>query len=1127
MTVTSLAFGGVTITDSCRTATYFSVGAFTAADAAGKYTPSTSMVQHQPCPCSGCPTPAPSLYPTQPGKLAPWVAADRPDSAELWDIRSSVWERQTAITDGAEPCGPTSWRWEVELVGSPAGRRHGVTWLAQRLHAAAGCRAGSCADCGAHTLAVAEDCGPVRTVRDARAVVVRELFEDGGACTSRVEVLFEAADGRMWDAPEVLTSYPASAWSEAECNPLHPLLIDCDCAPDPCAPTAVRWDSMQPGCIVVPGEGDDSILTRVVQSPDASAFYDLTRAGLRAPFRSVTVYDTTGGRLRAAPSGVVWSLAGTPGGPSNTATVDVTDADGVSCRFRLGLLAVFCRNPIVERPPFDSTSTLVRAAQHRPVTQPLPAFDKHNPNPVPTIYSYGWPDPDLTTTRLYEDKPEIEVTPFIPGDPLADPPVPDIPATYRTAMTGGSIYVSADSPQTGLVDYGGAARNTGRENRLTNATIRIWLPKNRRNNGSLSASAGNTASIGATSYNPIGYYEIPVSYIGLWNEGGGSVSFTVSGVASDYTENPTGACTVEMFPALATSSLSAPVSDTSLSPSARNPGFDKSNYGAVLNASLRPLVTTMAPGSTYAGEVWSIKAQSTGDMGQDFPGTNPTPTPGGIGAFGVGTMRIWKPAQVTSWTVTATGGYNLYFPRVVTDLGRYVEITGWYLLKTGLAGTDALNVSITNVTRNNAEDDIEPLQVDMWATNQADGVPGSARQTTGQSYTDSAPGPTVPVVQPRANVTAYVNASLNRNISSIARGATITDDVWTVFVAANGEDSITGGTLRIAMPTGVSSWAWTVNAVGLVTYTNNSPAGGNPYIELANIVAGNNAASYLTVTISRVTHNDSLSDVGTLDAELFGGIFGNLAATASDSAPGPTLGPCPPSRWYEDDEFQHATIVSGPDGVAWWSWDGAVGQVTSVATNGTVHQQGGGFRWQSFSTDKTGAVTLSDESGRHAVVAIQPGPHLADTLDCDTVIAPPTATGDECETWCEPFNRRTLFVTVAAESTDYAALLRFNNGPAVHVGVHVWTNPTTCPPTSEACPPADRVIPVALPYISTTTLGTDTLRVARITGTVCDDPIRGLPEVTTDCGGLCIGLTIKGDATPPTTVELLAQSWVE
>ena len=429
MTVTSLAFGGVTLTDSCRTAAYDSVAAYTAAVAADAYVPSPSLIGRSDCACTDCPTPAPSLWPTQPGKLAPWVAADRPDSAELWDVRSSVWERQTAITDSGEPCGPTSWRWEVELVGSPAGRRHGVTWLAQRLHAAAGCRAGSCTDCGAHTLAMSEDCGPVRTVRDARAVVVRELFDDVGPCTSRVEVLFEATDGRMWDAPEVVASYPAAAWGAAECNPLHPLLIDCDCAPDPCAPTAVRWDSIQPGCIVVPGEGDESILTRVIQSPDASAFYDLTRAGLRAPFRRVDVYDTTGGTVRAAPSGVVWSLAGVPGGPANTTVVAVIDADGVSCQFRLGLLAVFCRAPIVDRPAFDSTSTLVRAAQQLPVTQPLPAFDKHNPNPVPTIYSYGWPDPDLTTTRLYPEKPEIEVTPFIPGDPNADPPVPDLPAT--------------------------------------------------------------------------------------------------------------------------------------------------------------------------------------------------------------------------------------------------------------------------------------------------------------------------------------------------------------------------------------------------------------------------------------------------------------------------------------------------------------------------------------------------------------------------------------------------------------------------------------------------------------------------------------------------------------------------
>ena len=37
MTVTSLAFGGVTLTDSCRTAAYDSVAAYTAAVAADAY----------------------------------------------------------------------------------------------------------------------------------------------------------------------------------------------------------------------------------------------------------------------------------------------------------------------------------------------------------------------------------------------------------------------------------------------------------------------------------------------------------------------------------------------------------------------------------------------------------------------------------------------------------------------------------------------------------------------------------------------------------------------------------------------------------------------------------------------------------------------------------------------------------------------------------------------------------------------------------------------------------------------------------------------------------------------------------------------------------------------------------
>lgn len=1117
MTVTSLAFGGVTLTDSCRTAAYDSVAAYTAAVAADAYVPSPSLIGRSDCACTDCPTPAPSLWPTQPGKLAPWVAADRPDSAELWDIRSSVWERQTAITDSGEPCGPTSWRWEVELVGSAAGRRHGVTWLAQRLHAAAGCRAGSCTDCGAHTLAVSEDCGPVRTVRDARAVVVRELFEDGGPCTSRVEVLFEAADGRMWDAPEVVASYPAAAWGAAECNPLHPLLIDCDCTPDPCAPTAVRWDSIQPGCIVVPGEGDESILTRVIQSPDASAFYDLTRAGLRAPFRRVDVYDTTGGTVRAAPSGVVWSLAGVPGGPANTTVVAVIDADGVSCQFRLGLLAVFCRTPIVDRPAFDSTSTLVRAAAAGVLTQPLPGFDASG--------MAGMGDP-ITEPRVevstvgarFAPLPEIEVTPFIPGDPLADPPVSDIPATYRTAMTTGAVSaVQTGGPSVARGSLGPAwsilATNTARENDLTGATIHIWPPDSGTADTSytLSPSASGVASHGTPVWTSDRYWMVPDVTIGAADDGGyGDLFFWVTG-DHDGSDSNVGGITVEMFPTNAASSLSNAPTASAPGPPVTPP--TNAPTGAV-SVDLMPAAAIIAPGATYAGTVWQAFVGNVTPRVGGY-GSIPGPAGAGIEIQGVA-VRVWKPAQVVSWTITPTalGPYSSLVPgsHVVTAL--YDQ---WYVNKIDAA--DAIVFDVTNVTRNNADDDIGTLNVEMFTV-------GGNEDQLGAAVTGSAPGPVVPVVQPHENVTAYVNASLSRNVSSIARGATVTDDVWTVFVAANGEHPITGGVLRINMPSGVSSWAWSVNTVGFVTYDDNSPAGGRPYIELANIVAGNHPASYMTVTISRVTHNDSLDDVGTLTAELFGGFFGNLSATASDTAPGPTLGPCPPSRWYEDAEFQHATIVSGPDGIAWWSWDGAVGRVTSVATNGIVTQQGAGFRWQSDDADKTGAVTLSDESGRHAVVSIQPGPHLAESLDCNTVITPPTAGPDECDTWCEPFMRRTLFITADAESTDYAALLRFSNGPAVDVGVHVWTDPATCPPTSEACPPADRVIPVALPYISTTTLGVDTISRGRLTHT-CDDPIRGLPEVTTDCGGLCIGLTIEGDATPPVTVELLAQSWVE
>jgi hypothetical protein len=783
VTITSLAFGGVTLTDSCRTATYFSVAAYTAAVAADAYVPSPSLIGRCDCACTDCPTPAPSLYPTQPGKLAPWVDSDRPDSAELWDIRSSVWERQTAITDGAEPCGPTSWRWEVELVGSPAGRRHGVTWLAQRLHAAAGCRAGSCTDCGAHTLAVAEDCGPVRTVRDARAVVVRELFEDGGACTSRVEVLFEAADGRMWDAPEVLGSWADTAWGEPECNPLHPLLIDCDCAPDPCAPTAVRWDSMQPGCIVVPGEGDDSILTRVVQSPDASAFYDLTRAGLRAPFRSVTVYDTTGGKLRAAPSGVVWSLAGSPGGPSNTATVDVTDADGVSCRFRLGLLAVFCRNPIVERPPFDSTSTLVRAAalaapEVPPVlTQPLPPFNASGSAPLPDPIT----EPRVgvsTVGARFAPLPEIEVTPFIPGDPFADPPVPDIPATYRTAMTTGAVSVIARAPNTprnASVQWTGLATNTGRENDLTGATIHIWPPDSGTDDTtySIDVLGGGTATNGTPVWTDGRYWVVPNVFIGGADDTGyGDITFTILSAYQDWSDANVGGVTVEMFPTTAASSLSNAPTASAPGPPVTPP--TNAPTGAV-SVELLPAAAIIAPGATYAGTVWQATA------------LNITPRVGGYGApvpglAGAGveidsaTVRVWRPPQVTSWTITATAVDPNSTVGSHTTTALYDQ---WTIGKLNAPG--AVVFDVANVTRNNADDDIGTLNVEMFTN------AGQAESQLGAAVTGSAPGPVVPV-QPRTTADdaerhrLRQRLAVNRNISSIGRGETITDDVWTVFV---------------------------------------------------------------------------------------------------------------------------------------------------------------------------------------------------------------------------------------------------------------------------------------------------------------------------------------------------------
>ena len=1087
MTLTSLTYDGVTVADACRTAQYDSLGAYTAAVAADDYTPPAALIGRDDCTCADCPDPAASLWPYDPAEPAPWVGADRPDSLSLWDIRTVAWERQTALVEAEQGCAPSAWRWEVELVGDHAGRAHGVTWLAQRLHATAACRAGSCRGCGAADLEVAENCGPVRTIRDATVVVLRTLPDEATECTTRVEVLWEAADGRQWDAPELVESFDADDWGAAECSPLHPLNVDCDCVTDPCAPSTVQWGTLAPGCIVVPGEGDESVLTRAIQSPEESAFYDLTAAGLRAPFQVVSVYDVTSGTVDAAPSGVVWTPGG--GGASHTATVDVTDADGTSCRLRLGLLTVFCRDPIVNRPAFDSTATLVRAAQEGYQTQPYPAVDTATDPPDPRTIPTDWIAPDLTPAT--NPKP-------------ATPAAPALPASAGVEIIATS---GATTTRGGTVAYTWSARNTGDNASavaVDNATIKVWLPEA---SDPTTAVFTSTASGTATGAAPVlvsnRYYEI--TGVNIPGGGGNYIAGSLT-IDHDGSDTSLGPVTIEIFPTNASANLGASDSDTAPSPPL-SPTND--SPAAWLDVRLTPSSVLLAKSGNLPGTVWQAYLQNATSPQAGYP------TSGNGVAISGATLRVWRPAEVTSWTITPTafGGAAVGAP---SDFGRYYDIVG---VSIPADPTAYIIVDVANVTRDAGSGDVSDIVVEILSS-------GDPTQLA-EGASSTAPGPVLPVEPDPATVTGYVNASLSRDVLHIERGATIAPDVWSVFVAANGTDSITGGVLRIDMPDGVAAWQWSVNTTGLVTFSDTSPSGGLPYIELSDLVIGNNAASYLVVTISNVRHNDSLDDVGNLTAELFGGFFTNLPTTTSDTAPGPTLGPCPPTRWYEDETFSHATVVTDADGVAHWTWGDAIGPVTGTATNGTLSMNGPGFLWQSFSTDQTGVVTLSDSSGRQAIVAIAAGPRAPSTaVGCDTIIAPPTAPADDCDTWCEPFMRRTLFFTVDAESTDYAALLRFTVTPATVVGVRAWVDAATCPPELEACPPADTLVGLDLPGVSITTLSPDVLRVATFGGT-CEAAIRGLPEIRSDCGDVCVGLTIAGDATPPELVEVLSQTWVE
>ena len=1103
MTLDSLSVGGgPALVDSCRTAQYDTAAAFVAAANAGDYVPSPILMGRFDCPCSDCP-PAASEWPYDPAQTAPWVAADRPDSYELWDIRTHAWERQSPLLEADEGCEPGSWRWEVELVGSPAGRRFGVTWLAQQLHATAACRAGTCRGCGANDLEIVEDCGPTLTIRDAKPVVFRDLVDEQTECVTRVEVLWEAADSRRWMAPTLVESWDPDDWGAVECSPLHPLNVDCDCPGTVCDPVFTPWAELSPGIIVTSGEGDESVLTRAIQSPDQSAYFDLTAVGLQAPFRSVNVYDVTGGNVIAAPSGVTWTVSPAhPANPTNTATVDVTGADGVSARVRIGLLAVFCSDPHVGRPAMGSIDTVRRPPA---LTQPLPGYD-----PTPDRFA----DPGNPSGG----KPLTDAFP-LPGPdltPAAWPPIPDTfpapaaPVSASNMTTGSVVAQRIGNPVTsGTISRGGTfvgwqvlVRNTGTQNALTGAKLRVWLPQSAivaTWTATSSAPAGGTVGAAVDT----GWY-VEVDVTSLAAGGIEYAELLLEDPIHDGTETPMGSITAELFPAGAGSSLSNTDSDTSPGPVLIP--LEGEGTG-VINAQLYNGAAVITPGAT-------VPLLAEAYIGNGSPAVKPSDD--AIGIIGAQVV-IPRPPQILSWTVTAYDVFGATHGSINYHTNQTV-ITNVTLDKDSV-----LDVVITNAVHDGSDNDVDAITFEL--SRQVSSI-----SNLGGTYTDSCPGPAL-VVTP--DVVANVAASLNPDTPTVPRGETIVDP-WTIYVdnvsAPGGQ--LTGARVRVAMPDGISAWQWQVQGVGLTTYTDSSPTGGAPWIDLTDVTIGQPAGNRLVIEITSATHDDSLSDVGPLNVEVSAGLFSSLSDTVTGSAPGPLLAPCPPSRWYEDDEFVHATVAADADGKAWWTWDGAVGPITATATGaGVLGIQGAGFVWSALTGDVTSVVECHDQSGRHAVVSITPGPNTAVDVDCETLIAPPVPVRSGCGDWCEPFMRRTLFFTVAAESTDIAALLRLtaDTTPLRSIGLRWWTNPAACPPENEACPPADGLVPVDLPGYSVLTLGPDRLERVNFDLTSCPtEAARGLPELPAGCGPVCVSLTVDGTtSTPPPLVELLTQEWSE
>lgn len=1080
MTLDLLLWNGDEVADQCRASNYGTAEAAIAAKAAGKWAPPATMFGTACCGCDECDLD--SAYPTQTGKLAPWVTAGIDASAELWSVRPRSFETTSSLVDADSPCPPGAWRVELALIGSAEGRRYGVTWLAHRFHIRNSCQTSSCSTCAGATVTVQQDCGPVRTISKARVASFMEMPDASGDCVTVVEILIEADDARLYDAPEVLATYVPADWSAAENNPLNPTYFSGTCPADPCDLGGTAWATLTAGsgyCAVTPGEGDDSILTRVIRSPETSAHFDLTRAGLTAPFTSVVLTFVSGGLASAAPDGVTWSVSDAhPAGPVSTAVAVVTDAVGRVCQLQLGLLNMPCDDIRYARPDIAARDTYTLES---PRPQGLPAFDASQTLSRETI------------GRWHETKSQNATAPDLmpPNTPIGS----DTTTGRVDAALNGAVYSITRSTS---VNYLVTLTNTGENgNDVDQAEAKIWLPMScRRDTVSITITTYNGATTGTAAVEGYSFIRVPTVVIPPT----GTVYVQVE-VQHDGTFNDLGPLTAQLYPVNASSTLTNAPSDTATSPPIQPTPTDPTVLVAVSLQPDKSAIGVGATSGTVGNPVWraliannSIPVRSGTGGGLEIP------------IEGAMLVRVHRPSQVASMAldVTYLGTGTPSGP--VTDQGLW-----WEFYCNLPAQSDTVIVAVYDVVHGGSDQDVGPLYIEAFA-------PPFGSYLSNSSY-DSAPGPVVPVRQP---ISAFVDADLGGIARFVQRGQQTVYN-WAQFkFFANGGAGIGDAQIRIPIPQGLSAWSFTVAATGLASWTASGYTAGDPYILLTDVVIGRGIANYITITITKMTHDGTQSDVSPFTATISGG---NLDQSQSATLDGPKLQPCPPQAWYES-EPAHATVTA-VDGKAWWSWDTAGTLTTATATNGTVTIMGGGVKWVATSSDHTAVINLRWDApgGEHAaVVAVAPAAVAPTTLDCDDRVLPPSPV-EQCPAPVEPASRKKVLFTIPAGSIPASPLMTVTaGGVSLEMGIHWWPKPAgaSCPPTPERCGVTSTTVELSAGTIWE--LGPSGSTRTSLLSVPCPRPQRALPVVA-DCD-ICVMLTINAATmAPPEKVVVATQEW--